>query len=199
MTALLLLLSGPALACEGPTHTTSCHLEHLDDDEPHHAPFDRVRLQAQMDSSVVGNELVWGGMARVVDRRDAYASVEGLAAGDGQWMGRAGVGADIAGGGPLDVHIGLFLGNVGAFNTPDYYSLALGTELGLGYSFGRLYTGYRFLGGKRPEGKGIRTESHVLFGYQVFDQLRVYGQWVGFRPDPEARSSGLGVGAALHF
>ncbi len=204
-TLLASLATSPALACEGPTHRTSCHLdereEDNDDDDKDRSGglIDNLDLRLAGESTALPHTTAWGLSARVSGRRDSWLGVEGRWTDDGRWTSRASTGFDLLGRSKWDLRAGLFIGNVGVWQSEQERTLMIGTELAAGVTLGRVYGEVRFLGGKRPNEAGVRTETTVAVGYRLVEELRIEGHWLGLNAGGGERSGGVGLGMSWTF
>ncbi len=185
-----------AQACDGPTHTTQCH---LDGDEERHRPAENLDVRILGEATAMPHSTYLGGSVRLSGKRDGWLGLEGRVAGERRTMGRIAAGFDVLGSGDWDLRVGLFMGHVGAWQTRDYRYLSVGTDLGLGVTKGRVGGEYRFLGGKRPRAAGLRTEHDISVSYRVVDDLRVHGHWLAMTDEPGEVRSGVGLGASWTF
>ncbi len=203
MSVLLALLAQPVLACT-PDQPCDEHVEvsvvvQRDAEEPspeldeedeedddgctrHCRERDEGYLTLRADALGLRDHTAWGVGLRGHGRRDNWTVVEGRWTTDGQWMGRFGAGIDIFGRSAFDLGVGLIAGHVGDWQTEDNKRFAIGTELLVGWRPGRFLLEHRHMGGRRPEGRGIRTESHTLIGYRILPRLEVAADFASIDP-----------------
>ena len=195
--ALLIAQFQPVYACEGPTHTTACHLDDEDDDE--HGYFEQLNVRVMTENTATPGASRVGLSARATGRRGGWLGLEGRWTGDGRWNGRISTGIDVLGKSPWDVRIGLFMGHVGAWESRDYHYLAIGTDLAVAANLGRIGGEYRFIGGKRPNAPGLRTEHDISVSFRLLSELRIHGHWLAMTDEPGRINSGVGLGASWTF
>jgi hypothetical protein len=143
--------------------------------------------------------------ARLEGDRDAYLlGAVRIEPGDA-WLGRAGVGFDLLGGGTADVRLGLFLGGVGTFEAgawgPEAHvaRVAAGGEILLGLHLGRLHGSYRHLDGFAGPLEDRLTEDELRVGYRVVDPVEVYGRYIVWNPGERDPRGGFGLGVDVVF
>lgn len=137
------------------------------------------------------------GSVRAVGDKDAYIGVEARVAPDERWIGRAGIGFDVLGGGDWDLKLGLFLGGIGT-GLERERALITGTEVALGAKIGRLYGQYRWLGGLGTSRlAALHTEHELTVGVRLIDEFRVFGQLI--RSDLRGREPDRGAGLGLAY
>jgi len=197
--ALILLTAQlqPGYACEGPTHTTACHL--ADDDDNKSSFIEDLDVRVMTQNTATPGASSWGLSTRASGKRDGWLGLEGRWTGDGRWNGRISTGFDVLGQSPFDVRLGLFMGHVGAWESRDYRYLAIGTDVAVGATVGRLGGEYRFVGGKRPNAPGLRTEHDISLSFRILKELRAHGHWLAMTDQPGEVSSGVGLGVSWTF
>src|SRR5690606_9151151 len=149
-----------ALACDGPTHRTACHLDDREDrdDEDERRDPDVVDVRLGFEATALEAPASrW--YADFEGPRDAWMRAEARFTTDERWMGRLGAGIDIFGKSPLDLRVGLFVGHVGTWQSAHSRHLAVGTDVSLGTEVGRLSGEVRWVGGVRGEKRGIWQET----------------------------------------
>lgn len=119
----------------------------------------------------------------------------------GAWLGRAGVGLDVFGGGDgLDLRLGLFLGGTGNLLVPSVTSRpAAGFEGWIGAKIGRVYGSYRHLDGFAGPLEDRLTEDELRVGFRVSDHVGVHGQYIFTNPGDRTWTGGAGLGAEVIF
>lgn len=201
MLLLTLLLSpGDALACEGPTHRTECHLEDLEEREEREErerDRDEVDVRLGFEGTALDDPSTrW--YAELEGHRDSWFRAEARFTTDERWIGRLGGGVDIFGRSPLDLRLGLFVGHVGTWQSADHRHLAIGTDVALGTEIGRLSGEVRWVGGVRRGESGIWQETDISLAYRVLAGMRVHGHWLRMR-GADGADAGVGLGLSYTF
>ena len=140
--------------------------------------------------------------ARYVGDKDAYVGAElrYMPHNDLLWAGRVGAGFDVLGGGGVDLTLGLFVGSAGEWDASQgravlYAAPIAGTEIGFGVDLGRVFGKYRWLGGI---GGGpiddLLTENELTVGFELFENVQIFGQYLVLDPGERETSNGLGLG-----
>lgn len=119
----------------------------------------------------------------------------------GRWLGHAGVGLDLFGGGKtVDLRLGLFLGGVGDMSQDAMFGRpTVGGEVLFGLKFGRVYGHYRHLDGFAGPLEDRLTEDELRVGFGLTDHLRVFGQVVALNPGDKLVEGGAGIGVEAVF
>ncbi len=183
---------------EPPARVCQADCEGQADASVDNRPEPKAYTALRLDSMAVDHSGAWGLSLRRNGKRDGWVGAEGRWTHDGRWMGRFGLGFDVLGKSPFDVRLGLVGGHIGDWQTPDHRSFSIGTEIGFGWHPGRFILDYRTIGGKRPEGRGIRTENHTVIGFRPLERLELYADFVAIDPGGES-DIGMGVGAGWRF
>lgn len=197
-TALALFVA-PAFACDGPTHKTECHVDALEEDDDDDKKRHTVDLRLGLEGTGLPDAPSTGMYADLTGPHDAFLRAEARFTTDDRWIGRVSTGVDVLGDRPFDLRVGLFLGHVGLWQSEEYSHLAIGTDLTLGAELGRVSGAIRWVGGKRPDDRGIWHETDVSLAFRVIGQARLHGHWLGMDGGPAARTSGVGLGASVTF
>jgi hypothetical protein len=162
------------------------------------AQADDDRLDIELHAGVLARpELGYAaGNARLLGRRDAFLEVDGRLGPDGGWLGRAGIGVDVLGGGRWHLQPGVYLGGAGrgAFLSPAIFA---GPQLGWGFDNTRVYA--RASGFLAPTPQGLYGERSFTLGFRVVDEWRVYGRLstLGTYRGERESYAGFGVGLFL--
>lgn len=173
-----------------------------EDDEFHDLPDHGQRLVAQYGLQFLPTTPGHQASLRLVGEHDGYVGGElrYTPGSDFVGVGRAGAGFDLAGGGPFDFTLGLWVGGAGQWERSAeaarlWGSPILGTEVGLGLEGHRLFAKYRWLGGI---GGGpmdeLLTENELTFGYKVTKAVHLTGQYLVLSPGHLDNQSGVGLG-----
>ncbi len=138
---------------------------------------------------------------RADGKRDGYVLAAMRVDPSGQWLGRAGVGFDLFGGGrTVDLKLGVFLGGVGDLTDRSMIGRpTLGGEVLFGLRFGRVYGHIRHLDGFVGPWEDRLTEDELRVGFQIAEHVGVHGQVVAVNPGTQRWSGGAGVGVEVAF
>lgn len=138
---------------------------------------------------------------RVDGEKDGYLSAVTRIDPTGTWIGRAGIGFDVFGGGEtVDLKLGLFLGGTGDLSDLSMVGRpTAGAELLFGLKFGRVYGHYRHVDGFAGPLEDRLTEDELRLGFRVTDAVRVHGQYLIYNPGDEIVRGGAGIGAEIVF
>ena len=134
-------------------------------------------------------------------RHDGYVGVASRFAPDGTWLGRAGVGIDLFGGGDgLDLRLGLFLGGVGNAGEPSMVARgSAGGEVEVALELGRVRGSYRHADGFAGVLEDRLTEDELRLGFRITDTWRVHGNFVVLNPGDDQPRDGFGLGVEAIF
>lgn len=198
MVPLFLLLSlDTAVACEGPTHRTSCHLDERDGQDEDKDDPNAVSVRLGFETTALESPSSrW--YAELEGHKESWLRVEARFTTEQRWQGRIGAGVDLFADSPFDLRLGLFLGHVGNWQSPDHHHLAVGTDISLGAEVGRLSGEVRWVGGKRKGGGGIWNETDLSLAWRVLADLRLHGHWLRMR-GAEGSDAGVGLGLSYTF
>lgn len=192
----LLLSLDDALACDGPTHRTACHVAD-DDDDDRDGPSEGVDVRLGFEATArEAPASRW--YADFEGPRDAWMRAEARFTTDERWIGRLGAGIDVFGRSPLDLRLGLFVGHVGTWQSAHHRHLAVGTDIALGTEIGRLSGEVRWVGGVRRDERGIWQETDISLAFRLLADLRVHGHWLRMR-GADGADAGLGLGLSYTF
>lgn len=145
--------------------------------------------------------VVFDTAARIDGEHDGYILAAARVDPYGTWLGRAGVGIDVFGGGEgVDLKLGLFLGATGNLQDRSLWGRpAMGGEVQLGLKIGRVYGFYRHLDGFMGPLEDRLSEDEFRLGFRITDQVRAHGQYVIFNPG-DAQYQGMpGIGVEVVF
>lgn len=119
----------------------------------------------------------------------------------GQWIGRAGVGFDVFGGGTVvDLKLGVFLGGVGDLSNHSMIGRpTAGGEVLFGLRFGRVYGFLRHMQGFAGPFEDLLTESELRVGFRFSDHISAHGQLLAINPGTDLWSGGAGLGMEYTF
>lgn len=139
--------------------------------------------------------------ARAEGKHDGYVDAALRVDPSGQWLGHAGVGLDVFGGGSVvDLRLGLFLGGVGDLSREAMFGRpAVGGEVLFGLKFGRVYGHYRHLDGFAGPLEDRLTEDELRLGFVLTEHLRVHGQVIAVNPGDHLLRGGAGIGVEAVF
>ena len=205
MTWMLLLASAWACDTDLCDHTDTMEAEVTitgqmeEEEEEDHRAHDPRWTAVRGDSIHLDGRQTWGLAVRSNGRHDSWIGVEGRWAEDQAWMGRFGMGFDVFGHKPFDLRLGLMAGHLGDWQTPEHQRFSVGTVVDLGWNPGRFLFEHRHIGGRRPDGRGIRTEGHTQIGVRPLERLEVYADFTVIAPEAMDREVGMGVGLGWRF
>ena len=156
------------------------------------APEYHAEASAQILPSEVAADL----RARVDGEHDGYIGGAMRVSPGGAWLGHAGVGLDVLGGGDaVDLKLGLFLGGTGDVSELAMYGRpAAGFEGLFGLRIGRVYGSYRHLDGFAGPLEDRLTEDELRVGFALTDHLRLHGQYLLTNPGTHTYEGGAGIG-----
>jgi hypothetical protein len=139
--------------------------------------------------------------ARMDGEHDGYVGVNLRVDPTGTWVGRAGIGVDLLGGGEgVDLKLGLFLGGTGDLADRSMIGRpAAGAELLFGVKVGRVYGWYHHVDGFAGPLEDRLTEDELRLGFAVTEKVRVHGQYLIYNPGDEIVRGGAGIGAEVIF
>ncbi|GDX82338.1 hypothetical protein LBMAG42_41490 [Deltaproteobacteria bacterium] len=139
--------------------------------------------------------------ARAEGKHDGYVDVAVRVDPRANWLGHAGVGFDLFGGGKtVDLRLGLFLGGVGNVSQGALFGRpAVGGEVRFGLKFGRVYGHYRHLDGFAGPLEDRLTEDELRLGFCLTDNLRVHAQVIALNPGDKLVEGGAGLGVEAVF
>lgn len=160
-------------------------------------PEFRAEATSQLLPSTVALDL----RGRADGEHDGYVSANARIDPTGAWIGRAGIGVDVFGGGDgVDLKLGLFLGGVGDVTAPAMYGRpAAGAEVLFGLKIGRVYGSYRHVDGFAGPLEDRLTEDELRLGFRLTDDLRLHGQYLVYDPGAVDPQGGAGVGVEVIF
>jgi hypothetical protein len=161
------------------------------------APEFHVEATSQIMPSTVALDL----RARADGKHDGYVSAVMRVDPTGMWIGRAGVGVDVFGGGDgFDLKLGLFLGGTGDIRAHAMYGRpTAGAEALLGVKIGRVYGWYRHTDGFAGPLEDRLTEDELRLGFRLTDTVRVHGQYLIYNPGDAVLRGGAGAGVEVVF
>ncbi|MSQ04300.1 MAG: hypothetical protein EXR71_20870 [Myxococcales bacterium] len=171
------------------------------DAPPPSEPPVRPEWHLEASSQLMPDTLTLDLRARADGKRDGYVLAAMRIDASGRWLGRAGVGFDLFGGGrTVDLKLGVFLGGVGDLDDRSMVGRpTLGGEVLFGLRFGRVYGHIRHLDGFVGPLEARLTEDELRVGFQVAEHVGVHGQLVAVNPGTEIWTGGAGVGVEVAF
>lgn len=163
--------------------------------------FAAPEYHVEASSQILPSTVAFDVRGRVDGEKDGYVGVVTRVDPTGAWIGRAGIGFDVFGGGEtVDLKLGLFVGGTG--NLADASLIgrpAAGAEIQFGLKFGRVYGYYRHVDGFAGPLEDRLTEDELRLGFRITDAVRVHGQYVIVNPGDEIARGGAGIGAEVVF
>lgn len=167
--------------------------------EPAAAPGPEWHIEAT--SQLMPETVTLDLRAQAEGKHDGYVNAALRVDPRGRWLGHAGVGFDLFGGGKMvDLRLGLFLGGVGDVSQDAMFGRpAVGGEVLFGLKFGRVYGHYRHLDGFAGPLEDRLTEDELRLGFCLTDHLRVHGQVIAVNPGDQLVEGGAGIGVEAVF